>query len=66
MNRLLYKWLPETIAMNLNKIFFLEEIIQLLIWYFPVYKGISWHRDSILFKLLGSTKIINQNISLDC
>jgi hypothetical protein len=49
MNRLFHKWLPKTMTMNLNKIFFLNKIVQLLIGYFSIYKGISWNMDSKTF-----------------
>lgn len=48
-NRLLHKWLPKTISMDLNKIFFFNKIIQLLVWFFPIYKGISRNRNSKFF-----------------
>ena len=51
-NRLLHKWLPETHTVNLNEIFFLNEVIQLLVWYFSIYKGVSWNMDSKHFKTL--------------
>ena len=62
MNRLFHERFPETITMNLDKIFFLNKIVQFLIRYFPVYEGISWYRDFKPFKMLDCKRIRNQTI----
>lgn len=52
MNGFLHKRLPKSLPINLNKIFFLNEIIQVLIWLFSIYKCIPRNRNSIWFKTL--------------
>ena len=52
MNRLLHKRLPKSLPMNLNKIFFLNKILQLLIWFVPIYKRVSWNWNSTQFEAL--------------
>uniref|UniRef100_A0A0A9DD70 Similar to Histidine acid phosphatase n=1 Tax=Arundo donax TaxID=35708 RepID=A0A0A9DD70_ARUDO len=51
-NRFLHKWFQKSLSMNLNKIFLLNEVVQLLVWIFPIDKSVIGHRNSILLQML--------------
>lgn len=51
-DRLFHKWLPEAFTIDLNKIFFLDKIIKVLIWYLSIDTSIPRNWDAIHLKML--------------
>ena len=44
---LFHKWLPEYFTINLNKVFFLDEVIKVLVGFCSIDTSISRNRDTI-------------------